>query len=38
MAFTGAVGNVDKISNAALIPDLSPEGEKPNFSSTSSKD
>ncbi|GAC1044952.1 hypothetical protein thsrh120_49560 [Rhizobium sp. No.120] len=37
-ALTAAVGNVDKIDNASLIPDLSPEGEELNVSSTSSKD
>lgn len=38
MAFAVAVSNVDKIDNTSLIPDLSPEDEKLNFSSTSSKD
>ncbi len=35
MAFAVAVSNVDKIDNISLVPDLSPDGEKPTFSSTS---
>jgi hypothetical protein len=34
-AFAETVGNVDKIGNTLLIPDLSPEEEEPDFSSTS---
>jgi hypothetical protein len=37
-AFAAAVGNVDKIGNTSLIPDLSPDRDEPNFSSTPSKD